>query len=329
MMRKKTDDCKIISGSAELANRVSDNLNADILLINSDIARGLDNKLIAAVKARRKRKNVFLILVTQGGDPDAAYRMARCLQDNYEKLVAFVTGYCKSAGTLCLLGANEIVISDMGELGPLDVQVAKKDELFEVSSGLIANETLEVLQTKVFEVFEDCMLAIKIHGGGQITFKTASEIAVKISTGLIEPLCRQIDPLQVGEVARSMRIATAYGQRLMLRSGNFSEKTLGVLCDTYPSHSFVIDKEEVKRLFKNVRSPSADEDNLGRYLEECAYKPQDETCMSFLSDEIKEKENGKDSKGNSKDRDKEADRRANPSRAGKDSRGTIQTEAAH
>ena len=280
----------------------------------------MDSQLIVQIEKRRKRNNVLLILVTQGGNPDSAYRIARCLQDQYQKFIAFVTGYCKSAGTLCVLGANEIVIGEMGELGPLDVQLAKKDELFEVSSGLIASETLEVLQNKAFEIFEDCMLGIKIHGGGQITFKTASEIAVKISTGLIEPLCRQIDPLQVGEVARSMRIATAYGQRLMLKSENFSEKTLGVLRDTYPSHSFVIDKEEVKRLFIHVRNPSIEEDDLARSLEELSYKPQEGPCMCFLSDEIKEKENEKIETGGSENGISKTDRRSDKGRDGENSR---------
>ncbi len=302
---------------AESANKVAKNLDADVLLINSDIMRGLDNQLINDIIMRKRRKNIFLILVTQGGDPDAAYRIARCLQDYYEKFIAFVTGYCKSAGTLCLLGANEIVMTDMGELGPLDVQVAKKDELFELSSGLVATEALEVLQTKAFDMFENCMLAIKIHGGGQITFKTASEISVKIAVGLMEPLYRQIDPIQVGEVARSMRIATAYGQRLMMRSGNFTEKTLGLLRDTYPSHSFVIDKTEVKRLFINVRTPSVDEDTFGKSLGEIAYKPQESPYMCFLSDEIGEKENGKDSKNNDKKKSKKTDRGTNSIRNGK------------
>ena len=302
----------------ECANKVAENLDADVLLINSDIARSLDNDLITRVAKRKRRKNVFLILVTQGGDPDAAYRMARCLQDNYERFIAFIAGYCKSAGTLCILGANEIVTSDMGELGPLDVQVAKKDELFESSSGLVATEALEVLRMKAFDMFEECMLGIKIHGGGQITFKTASEIAVKISVGLMEPLYRQIDPIQVGEVARFMRIATTYGQRLMIRSNNFTEQTLGVLCETYPSHSFVIDKSEINRLFNNVRVPTTDEENLAGALKELAYKPQEETCMFFLSEEQKERENGKNTQSN-KSGIQKADRRANSGRSGKNS----------
>jgi hypothetical protein len=283
---------------SQSANKIAEFLEADILLINSNLERDLDDQLIIKVAKYKKRKNVFLILITQGGDPDVAYRVARCLQDNYEKFIIFVSGYCKSAGTLCLLGANEIIINDMGELGPLDVQVAKEDEIGELSSGLVATGALDVLRKKAFQMFEDYMLTIKTKGGGQITFKTASEIAVKIVVGLMEPLYRQIDPMQAGEIARSMNIATAYGKRLMLRGNNFDGKTLILLRDTYPSHGFVIDKSEAKKLFINVRSPSSDENILIDSLEEVGYAPQKEPIMDFLSAQKKEKENEKDIQDN-------------------------------
>ncbi len=47
-------------------------------------------------------------MVTEGGDADPAYRIARCLQDHYDRFSLFVSGYCKSAGTLVALGAHEL-----------------------------------------------------------------------------------------------------------------------------------------------------------------------------------------------------------------------------
>jgi hypothetical protein len=280
--------CGFITETVKLhANKVASALSADVLLINAEIERGLDEEVISTLHSRIRRKNVFLILITPGGDPNAAYRIARSLQDHYERFIAFISGYCKSAGTLCVLGANEIVMSDVGELGPLDVQLYKKDELGELSSGLVAVEALQMLQVKAFEMFEEYFLNIKMKSSGQITFKTATEIAMKMSTGLLEPLYRQIDPIHVGEMARSMKIATAYGERLMLRSNNYTEETLETLSQTYPSHGFVIDKPEVDHLFNNVRQPSVDEENLRKALGECGRKPCPEGKVNFLSDEIK------------------------------------------
>jgi ClpP class serine protease len=49
-----------------------------------------------------------------------------------------VSGYCKSAGTLIALGANELAFGEHGELGPLDVQIAKRDEVL----GLVQFEVV-------------------------------------------------------------------------------------------------------------------------------------------------------------------------------------------
>jgi hypothetical protein len=72
-------------------------------------------KMIRTCHEAKRRPNLILLLVTEGGDPDAAYRISR-----YEKFSCLVSGYCKSAGTLLLLGANQLIFSEHGEIGPLE-----------------------------------------------------------------------------------------------------------------------------------------------------------------------------------------------------------------
>jgi len=316
---KKVND-KTLTKIKDTSNQIANELDADVLLVNAPIENGLDDDIICAVDDRKRRKNIFLILVTPGGDANASYRIARCLQDSYERFIAFVSGYCKSAGTLCVLGANEIVMSDMGELGPLDVQVYKKDELFEASSGLVASEALSALQSRAFEMFEEYFLAIQVKSGNRITFKTATEIAAKISVGLLEPLYKQIDPLHVGEIARSMKIARDYGKRLMLRSHNYDDKTLDMLVETYPSHGFVIDKPEAETLFRNVRGSTETEKNLRKLLGKVAHLPKGRNqIFEFLSEEIKGEKNENENKNVKTNNSGESKARRNTSRNKKDS----------
>ena len=110
--------------------------DTDILMFNAPIERPRDRRIIKLLSARKCRPNLLMILVTNGGDPDAAYRISRCIQNHYDKFTVCVSGVCKSAGTLLLLGANELAFSEHGEIGPLDIQMAKKDELWESESGL-------------------------------------------------------------------------------------------------------------------------------------------------------------------------------------------------
>ncbi len=139
---------------SQLADKVARALDADLLLYNAPVERHLDQRVIELCCDMRRRNNVGLFLVTAGGDAHAAYRIATCLQNKYKKVTLFVSGYCKSAGTLIALGANEIAISDHGENGPLDVQMARKEELVSSESGLTATTALRNLNVEAFRTFE-------------------------------------------------------------------------------------------------------------------------------------------------------------------------------
>ena len=111
----------------------------DLIVISREIDFPLFFDLNKAIKEKKKtckNKECVLFLTTQGGDPDAGYRIAKCLQNNYDIIRLVVSSYCKSAGTLIAIAANEIAFGDLGELGPLDVQVMKHDEFGAQASGL-------------------------------------------------------------------------------------------------------------------------------------------------------------------------------------------------
>jgi len=99
------------------------------MLFNATMERGADRRFIKQCGKRKGRDNVLCIVVTNDGDADTAYRAARCLQSRYERVTVLVSGMCKSAGTLLALGAHDLVFSQYGELGPLDVQLMKADDL--------------------------------------------------------------------------------------------------------------------------------------------------------------------------------------------------------
>ena len=240
----------------DLADLVADSLDADVIYFTGPILRHHDRELIEDCIKRRRRKNVLFILVTVGGDADSAYRIARCLQEKYDYFYFYVPGYCKSAGTLVATGAHELIMSDHGELGPLDVQMSKKDELWEMESGLTVMDTLTALQKKALGTFEEFLLSIKAGSQGSITLKTATEVATTMTTGLFAPLYSQVDPLHVGEAGRAMSIAAFYGTRLLNKGNNIEPDALNAIISDYPSHGFVIDRGEAEYLFNTVREPT-------------------------------------------------------------------------
>jgi len=275
-----------------IMKRIVPTNDADILILNAPMERGHDESLITMLMSRPCRPNLFMILITNGGSPDAAYRIARAIQSHYTKFTVCVSGICKSAGTLLLLGANELVFSEHGEIGPLDIQMAKKDELWESESGLTVMTALTALSENAQDAFDHFLVSLTTRSGGRITVRTASEIAAKLTQALYTPIADQIDPIHMGEVKRSMAIAKEYGERLVRHSGICLETRLGRLISGYPSHSFVIDKKEAKEIFKTgtVRDCTSDELALLQELDDFALTPMGRPWIRFLSDDILEEE---------------------------------------
>jgi len=240
----------------ELAEKVSSALDADIIAYDGGLESPVDDVIIDKARTRTRRTNVLLVIHTHGGSADVAYRIARCLQRKYEHFLMYVNACSKSAGTLLAVGADELIIPDHGQLGPLDVQLAKPDELGEMSSGLTLWIALNSLQEKAFALWEHFFLTIKQRSGGQITSKSASEIAASITGSLFTPIYAQVEPSRLGEVDRAVRISSEYGDRI---ARNLKEGALERLVADYPSHEFVIDREEARDLFERVREPTEDE----------------------------------------------------------------------
>ncbi len=267
---------------------VAESADCDILLLNGPLLFPVDQEVAQLCKGRQGRRNLLFMLVTTGGDADAAYRLATTLQNHYETITCYVTGYCKSAGTLVAIGAHSLVMSDCGELGPVDVQLYKEDEIGERRSGLTVLSALKTLHEQAFDAFEHFMLSIKFRSGGSITARTATEVTANLTGRLMEPIYGHIDAMHIGEAGRSLRIAHEYGELLDSRTNNLRKGTLDRLTNDYPVHTFVIDQRQAERLFHNVRERSAEEVLLASKLGEWAVFPRSapsDKLLAFLNSE--------------------------------------------
>lgn len=271
---------------SRLANIISEKYNADVILYSGEIEDRIADQLINLAKSPDRKDNIVLMLTTHGGSPDAAYRMARCLKRQYKKIVLYIYGICKSAGTIVAVGAHEIILSDFGEFGPLDIQLGKQDELFETVSGLNITQALSSLNTRAQDVFRTTLIDLKTGSRGQISTKLAAEIASNFAIGLHEKIYAQIEPAQLGSIERSINIASDYGKRL--KTNNVKEGTVDKLVSGYPSHSFVIDIEEAKTLFNVVRMPDDEEEELGKCISWVTRDPAKETFVQKINSVKKE-----------------------------------------
>lgn len=212
------------------------------------------------------RKKLLLVLCTFGGDPNAGYRIARAAIHQYgaENFRILIPKHCKSAGTLICIGASGLIMADQAELGPLDIQLRKQDELFQQSSGLDILRGITFLQNEALQAFRSYL--IDINAGGGLSTKLASEISSKLVIGLYEPLFAQVDPIKLGEMNAALEIAKHYGDRLNQKSSSLKSDALNKLIMGYPTHGFVIDRSEARTLFENVDKPNPQEQFICDFL---------------------------------------------------------------
>ena len=226
----------------------------------------LSDLLEEQASSDKKQKEGYLTIISLGKDIDAAYRIARAMGHHYpDGWTLFIPYLCKSAATLIAIGANQLVISDRGELGPLDVQLSNKQELFERSSGLAINAALDSSDKRANNLFENILMSLRNAGlGTEIAARVASDMAC----GFVSPIIKQIDPIEYGEYNRALTITLEYGARLREKFRNIDFESIAKLTYAYNSHSFVIDKKEATTLFKRVKSPDEGEKQLEKKIRE-------------------------------------------------------------
>lgn len=221
-------------------------------------------RLCQQMANNKKKDKVVLCLVTYGGDPDAGFRIGRALQHHYNgDVTIYIPNICKSAGTLTAIAAKKIIMHNQGELGPLDIQLRKDDELGGSNSGLDIFKTLETLEDRANLAFSKYLRSIRFGQG--LSTKMSAEMATKLVDAIIKPIAEQIDPMKIGEHQRANDIAFEYGKRLSTTSMSLINDTnsLEKLIRGYPTHGFVIDRKEARTIFSCVEE--ADSSIIARY----------------------------------------------------------------
>jgi hypothetical protein len=239
-----------------LAAGLTEAHQTDILLYSGELTRPGDGSMALARSSHPRRPNCLLVLRTPGGAADAAYRLARTLRRRYARILVSVDDYCKGAGMLLALAADELVISDFGELGPLDLAAPQPVTPGHSESG--RTQRLQALRAEAESFCEQHDARLRSRQGRAMSAGSAVEQAAALSAGPMGSVLSQIDRLHVADVERAMRTAALYVQRLgpqHLKDGGLERLLSG-----YPSHDFVIDREEASEMLRTVRAPSPEED---------------------------------------------------------------------
>jgi len=178
-----------------------------------------------------------VIVHSGGGDIDASYNLA-CLFQRFgnKKLTFIVPRWAKSAATLLVCAGDEILMTPIAELGPLDPQITQinpLEERFEQFSPLHIQTTLEMIRNEFENGNKD----------------------------LAEGLLKRLQfPLTLGSFIKSHEIAEQYLVRLlksrMAKTGKLGatpEEIAERLTREYADHGFCINIDEAKKIGLNVQ----------------------------------------------------------------------------
>lgn len=181
-----------------------------------------------------QKDNLHVLLYSYGGNAHTAFQIGRLLQ-NYckNKLSIYILKEAKSAATLISCAADEIIFSEISELGPMDPQIKLKssDDRF---SPLAIKHTFELLHREA---------------------KSEHPEIVKTLTEKLP------DPLTLGELIKSLETGKDYLVKLlrkrMFKSSELVDKKpeeiAQKLVEGYPDHGYCIDFIEAQELGLKVK----------------------------------------------------------------------------
>lgn len=188
---------------------------------NESISTFHSNRIYQAVKDLDKKKNILMVIQSSGGQIEPAYLISKtCKRLSKTKFNVVIPRRAKSAATLISLGANEIHMGLLSELGPIDPQL----------NGFPALGLSNAME-KIAEMSEK--------------YPKASDMFAKYLTD-------NLNIQHLGLFERINESAAQYASRL-LNGKSFpdsqSPETLSAhFTNHYKDHSFVIDADEATSL---------------------------------------------------------------------------------
>jgi len=167
-------------------------------------------------------KNAYLLVNSPGGAMSSSYKIAMAIRSIFDNIITFVPHIAASGGTLLALTGDKIVMGPMSHLTPLDVQIRYK-------GGSISAATFMKFFSRASRWFE----------------KTLPEEAPYPRKALADKL----DPFLMEDWSGLMETAMKYVSDILGLAGyKKKEEIAQKIVMTFPSHSYVINYDEAKKI---------------------------------------------------------------------------------
>lgn len=205
---------------------------------NARIAMDVVPLISKQLRTMGKTQNIDLFLYSSGGDTMVPWRLVSMMREYCDKFSVLIPYKAHSAATMIALGADEIVMSDLSEISPIDPSTAN---VFNPADAQNPQNKIPISVEDVMAYFD---LAKNKFG-----IKNDAELA-QIFNKFVESN-PQIHPLALGNVNRIHNLIRMLAKRL-LKSHKTSmkedevEKIVDYFTEKLYSHQYFIGRKEAK-----------------------------------------------------------------------------------
>jgi len=206
--------------------------------VNAKIAGDIIPIISQQLRKIGKTKNIDLFLYSAGGDTMVPWRIVSMIREYCDKFSVLVPYKAHSAATMVALGADEIIMSDLSELSPIDPSTAN---IFNPVDPKNSQARIPISVEDVMAYFDLAKNKFGIKSDEDLT---------KIFNKFIESN-PQIHPLALGNVNRIHNLIRILATRLLESHQspmpeNDIKKVVDNLTEKLYSHQYFIGRKEAK-----------------------------------------------------------------------------------
>jgi hypothetical protein len=180
---------------------------------------------------------IDVVLTSNGGTATAALRLATLLHESTGALGVLVPRRARSAGTMVCLGADELVLTDIAELGPLD-------PIMQQTAGPAGSAAISAADVRAFRRMAVDWFDVPAGDGG---------------VEVLVALAAQVFPVSLAQLHRFDALARGIADRLLRRhlpAADSAQRAEIVtrLVEGYHSHDYPIMRAEAREIGLRVAS---------------------------------------------------------------------------
>lgn len=206
--------------------------------VNARVAMDIIPIVSEQLRKIGKVEKIDLVLYTAGGDTMVPWRLVSMIREYCDTFSVIVPYKAHSAGTMIALGADEIVMSDLSEISPIDPSTAN---VFNPADPTNPQSRIPISVEDVIAYFDLAKNKFGIKNDEDLT---------KIFNKFVEAN-PQIHPLALGNVNRTHNLIRLIAKRLLKShkepmKDEKIEKVVEYFTEKLYSHTYFIGRKEAK-----------------------------------------------------------------------------------